>query len=47
MLDSRLAARDTQSAGDVKGPWSPVAGATTPYTNAITGGNRFFRVLVQ
>jgi len=36
-----------QSTGDVQGPWSPVDGATTPYTNAITGGNRFFRVLVQ
>jgi len=36
-----------QSAGDVQGPWLPVAGATTPYTNAITGGNKFFRVLVQ
>jgi hypothetical protein len=36
-----------QSADNVKGPWSPVVGATTPYTNAITGGNKFFRVLVQ
>ena len=33
-----------QSADNLNGPWSPVSGATSPYTNAITGGNRFFRV---
>jgi hypothetical protein len=33
-----------QSADNLSGPWSPVIGATSPYTNAISGGNRFFRV---
>ncbi len=35
------------SADEVNGTYAPVAGATSPYTNAIAGSRKFFRVLVQ
>jgi len=33
-----------QSSTNVAGPFTTVTGATSPYTNAVTGGNAFFRV---
>lgn len=36
-----------QSADVVNGTYTPVTGATSPYTNAVTGDKKFFRVLVQ
>jgi hypothetical protein len=32
------------SATDVGGPYTPVAGATSPYTNSLPGDQRFFRL---
>jgi hypothetical protein len=31
----------------VNGVYTPVIGATSPYTSAVTGDRKFFRVLVQ
>jgi hypothetical protein len=36
-----------QSSATVNGTYAPVNGATSPYTNAITGSDKFFRLLVQ
>jgi hypothetical protein len=36
-----------QSATEVTGQWETIPGATSPYTNSITGNRKFFRVLVQ
>ncbi|MDB6112749.1 MAG: Immunoglobulin I-set domain protein [Pedosphaera sp.] len=36
-----------QSSTSVGGPYSNVAGATSPYTNAISGASKFYRVQVQ
>jgi hypothetical protein len=33
-----------QSASSLIGPWTDVAGATSPYTNSPTGTQEFFRV---
>lgn len=38
------AGQKLQSAPDVNGPWSDVAGATNPYTATVTGERRFYRV---
>jgi uncharacterized repeat protein (TIGR03803 family) len=35
-----------QSAPSVTGPWSNIMGATSPYTNMITGPQQFFRLTV-
>jgi hypothetical protein len=34
-----------QSAADVKGPYSEVPGASSPYTNTLSGSARFFRLI--
>jgi hypothetical protein len=36
-----------QSATNVVGPWSPVTGATSPYTNSPSEPQQFFQVNVQ
>lgn len=36
-----------QTATNLSGPWSPLSGTTSPYTNAAAEPQRFFRVLVQ
>jgi hypothetical protein len=36
-----------QSATNVVGPWSPVTGATSPYTNSPSEPQQFFEVNVQ
>jgi hypothetical protein len=36
-----------QSASQVAGPYSDVLGATSPYTNIVSGTQQFFRVKVQ
>ena len=36
-----------ESATNVVGPWSPVAGATSPYTNASSQPQQFFQIKVQ
>jgi putative NADPH-quinone reductase len=36
-----------ESADEVNGVYTPVIGATSPYTSAVTGDRKFFRVLVQ
>ncbi len=36
-----------QSSTNVAGPWNIVAGATSPYTNPITGPRQFFRMKSQ
>jgi hypothetical protein len=36
-----------QSSVAATGTYAPVNGATSPYTNAITGNTKFFRLLVQ
>lgn len=41
-LDSAFA---LQAAPDVAGPYTSVIGATSPYTNTITGNRRFFRLI--
>jgi hypothetical protein len=33
-----------QSASDVAGPYTTISGATSPYTNTITGAQQFFRL---
>lgn len=37
---------DLQQAEAVNGPWTPVAGATSPWTVTPTGAGRFFRAVV-
>lgn len=39
-------AGDLQQADAVTGPWTPVAGATSPWTLTPTGAGRFFRAVV-
>jgi hypothetical protein len=36
-----------QQADFVNGPFVNVLGATSPYTNAISGGQKYYRVLVK
>jgi hypothetical protein len=36
-----------QSATTVAGPYTNVAGATSPYTTAISGAQKFYRVQLQ
>jgi hypothetical protein len=36
-----------QSAGEATGVYTDVIGATSPYTNAIAGQRKFFRVIVR
>jgi hypothetical protein len=36
-----------QSSDFAAGPYSDVAGATSPYTNTISTARQFYRVLVQ
>jgi Concanavalin A-like lectin/glucanases superfamily len=36
-----------QSAGQITGPYSDVSGATSPYTNSVSGAQQYFRVKVQ
>lgn len=36
-----------QSATNLAGPWSPLSGSLSPYTNNLAEPQRFFRVLVQ
>ncbi|MDB6121677.1 MAG: Immunoglobulin I-set domain protein [Pedosphaera sp.] len=36
-----------QSASIVTGPYANIVGATSPYTNAITGSQKYFRIQVQ
>jgi hypothetical protein len=36
-----------QQADFVNGPYANVLGATSPYTNAISGAQKFYRVLVK
>jgi hypothetical protein len=35
------------SAGTAEGTYTPVNGASSPYTNSMTGAQRYFRVMVQ
>ncbi len=39
------AGQKLQSAPDVTGPWTEVAGATSPYTTAATAGKAFYRIV--
>jgi hypothetical protein len=36
-----------QSAGTVTGTYTDITGATSPYTNAISGAQQYFRVRVR
>jgi hypothetical protein len=45
MLNWTNAAFGLQSAPAISGTFTKLPGATSPYTNAITGGQRFFRLI--
>ena len=50
VIDGNLVLDWTQgtllSADTVNGPYTPVNGASSPYTNSMTGAQQYFRVLV-
>jgi hypothetical protein len=36
-----------QSASQVNGPFGDISGATSPYTNTVSGTQQFYRVRIQ